>query len=54
MECEREGYYGLSHNTILTPFFAGSTSFLSIIRQNGEVIHCSYLVICFSGALVKN
>ena len=29
MECEREGYYGLSHNTILYLFFAGSTSFLS-------------------------
>ena len=22
MECEREGYYGLSHNTVFTPFFA--------------------------------
>lgn len=29
MECEREGYYGLSHNTVLAPFFAPCTSFLS-------------------------
>ena len=35
MECEREGYYGLSYNTILTPFFAGSTSFLS--DQSGKM-----------------
>ena len=29
MECEREGYYGLSHDTVSAPFFTVCTSFLS-------------------------
>lgn len=28
MECEREGYYGLSHNTVFAPFFAAYTSYI--------------------------
>ena len=48
MECEREGYYGLSHNTILTPFFAGSTSFLSDHSGKMEKLYiAASFYICF-------
>ena len=43
MECEREGYYGLSHNTILTPFFAGSASFLSDHSGKMEKLYIAHI-----------
>ena len=44
MECEREGYYGLSHNTILTPFLPVALLFYQITPVRWR----SYTLLIFS------
>lgn len=43
MECEREGYYGLSHNTVLAPFFAGCITLLSDYSCKMEELYIAHI-----------